>query len=143
MRSTTSGFAPSASNRIATGVSATSYSDTGLNASTTYYFRVTATNAGGESTPTSQASATTAGAGLACHVGYSVSSQWNNGFTGAVTIENTGSAAIKSWTLTWAWPGDQNLGLVHRRLRADPAGRSQSRRVDEYKSGLRADAYEP
>jgi hypothetical protein len=105
---TTSGFTPSASNRIASGVGTTAYSATGLNASTTYYYRVTAANAGGESVPTSQASATTSG-GFACHVTYSVTDQWNNGFTGAISIENTGSTKITSWTLTWTWPGNQDV----------------------------------
>jgi sugar lactone lactonase YvrE len=106
--STTSGFVPSASNRIAAGVSATSYSASGLSASTTYYFRVTAVNAGGESAATNQASAKTAGA-LSCHVSYSVTNQWNVGFQGAFSIKNTGSTAINSWTLTWTWPGNQAM----------------------------------
>jgi len=59
-RSTTSGFTPSSSNQIAIGVASTSYSDTGLAASTTFYYLVEATNdTGGTSTPTNQASATT------------------------------------------------------------------------------------
>ena len=44
---------------IATGVTATSYSDTGLSASTTYYYVVSAVNSAGESPNSSQASATT------------------------------------------------------------------------------------
>jgi hypothetical protein len=58
-RSTTSGFAPSSSNQIASGVSGTTYSDTGLAASTTYYYLAEAVNAGGTSVPSNQASATT------------------------------------------------------------------------------------
>jgi hypothetical protein len=104
--STTSGFTPSAANRIASGVASTTYSATGLSPSTAYYFRATAVNAGGESAATNQATATTA-PGFACHVGYSVTTQWNNGFTGALTIQNTGTAKINSWILTWAWPGNQ------------------------------------
>jgi len=57
--STVSGFTPSASNQIVSGVTATSYAATGLNASTKYYFRVTAVKAGGESAASNQASATT------------------------------------------------------------------------------------
>jgi hypothetical protein len=105
--SMTSGFTPSVSNRIASGVGSTSYSVTGLGASTTYYYRVTAVNANGESTPTSQATATTGAAGLSCHVTYSVTTQWNVGFGGAISIQNTGSKALTSWTLTWTWPGNQ------------------------------------
>ncbi len=58
-RSTTSGFTPSSGNQIASGVSGTSFSDTGLAASTTYFYLVEASNAGGTSAPSNQASATT------------------------------------------------------------------------------------
>jgi hypothetical protein len=58
-RSTTNGFTPSSSNQIASGVSATTFSDTGLAASTTYYYLVEGTNSGGTSAASNQASATT------------------------------------------------------------------------------------
>ncbi|MGC2420875.1 MAG: fibronectin type III domain-containing protein [Candidatus Acidiferrales bacterium] len=58
-RSTTSGFTPSAGNQIATGVTMTTYSDTGLAASTTYYYLVEAVDTGGTSAASNQASATT------------------------------------------------------------------------------------
>jgi hypothetical protein len=58
-RSTTSGFTPSSSNQIASGVSATTFSDTGLAASTIYYYLVEGTNSGGTSAASNQASATT------------------------------------------------------------------------------------
>ncbi len=58
-RSTTSGFTPSASNQIASGVSGTTFSNTGLAASTTFFYLVEATNSGGTSGPSNQASATT------------------------------------------------------------------------------------
>jgi hypothetical protein len=58
-RSTTSGFTPASSNQVASGVSSTSFSDTGLAASTTYYYLVEASNAGGTSAASNQASATT------------------------------------------------------------------------------------
>ena len=44
-RSTTNGFAPSSSNQIASVSSGTAYSDTGLSASTTYYYVVEAVDA--------------------------------------------------------------------------------------------------
>jgi cellulose 1,4-beta-cellobiosidase len=106
--STTSGFTPSAANRVAAGVTVTSYSHTGLSPSTTHYYLVTAQNSAGESAASNQASATTA-AGLSCHVTYSVTSQWNNGFGAALTIKNTGSTTISGWNLTWTWPGNQKI----------------------------------
>ncbi len=63
-------------------------------------------NAGGESAASNRASATTAAA-LSCHVNYNVTTQWNVGFEGALSIRNTGATAINFWTLTWAWPGNQ------------------------------------
>ncbi len=58
-RSTTSGFTPSSSNQIASGITGTSFSDTGLAASTTYFYLVEATDSAGTSGPSNQASATT------------------------------------------------------------------------------------
>ena len=46
-RGITSGFTPSSSNQIASGVTATSYSDTGLTPSTTYYYLVQPVNSQG------------------------------------------------------------------------------------------------
>jgi hypothetical protein len=56
-RSTTSGFTPGEANRIATlGADVQTYTDTGLTAGTTYYYRVAACNSAG-CTPSGQASA--------------------------------------------------------------------------------------
>ena len=57
--STTSGFTPSSSNLIASGVTGTTYSNTGLAASTTYYYKVEAVDADGSSSASTQASTTT------------------------------------------------------------------------------------
>jgi len=57
--STTSGFTPSASNLIASGLTDVSYSNTGLVASSTYYYVVEAVDADGASVPSTQVSATT------------------------------------------------------------------------------------
>ncbi len=66
-RSTTSGFTPSSSNRIATGVTDTSYSDTdGLVSGTTYYYIVRAVDAssGSEEGNTVERSGTPTGASV-------------------------------------------------------------------------------
>jgi hypothetical protein len=57
---------------IASGVNATSFSNTGLAASTTFFYLVTAVNANGESAPSNQASATTQAAGGGTSVGNTV-----------------------------------------------------------------------
>jgi hypothetical protein len=74
-RSTTSGFTPSGSNPVASGVSGTSFSDAGLAASTTYFYLIEAINSGGTSGPSNQATATT-----------------NAATTGAVQINSGGPA---------------------------------------------------
>jgi len=65
-RSTTNGFTPSSSNQIASGVTATTFSDTGLAASTTYYYLVEAVDSAGSSAASNQASATTSAASGPC-----------------------------------------------------------------------------
>ena len=57
--STSSGFTPSSSNLIASGVTGTTYTNTGLAASTTYYYKVEAVDTDGSSAASTQASATT------------------------------------------------------------------------------------
>jgi hypothetical protein len=58
-RSTTSGFTPSSSNQIASGVRTTTFSDTGLTGSTAYFYLVEEANSAGTSGPSNQATATT------------------------------------------------------------------------------------
>jgi len=65
-RSTTSGFTPSSSNQVASGVTTTSYADSGLTASTTYFYLAEAVNTGGTSAASNQASATTLAPGSVC-----------------------------------------------------------------------------
>ena len=62
-RSTTSGFTPGAGNLIANGVATASYTNTGLAASTTYYYKVEALDSYGSSPPSTQAQATTQASG--------------------------------------------------------------------------------
>jgi hypothetical protein len=49
-----------------------------------------------------------AGAATGCSVAYSVPSQWNTGFTVAITITNLGDP-ITSWSLGYAYGGNQQL----------------------------------
>ncbi|MBV9445997.1 MAG: PHB depolymerase family esterase [Streptosporangiaceae bacterium] len=44
-----------------------------------------------------------------CHVTYQTTSQWAGGFTASVTIGNTSSTALSSWTLAFTFPGDQHI----------------------------------
>lgn len=63
-RSTAAGVAITPANRVATSYPSIVFSDAGLTAATTYYYKVTATNAAGESVGSVEVSATTnAGAG--------------------------------------------------------------------------------
>jgi hypothetical protein len=66
--STTSGFTPSSSNLLSNTVTGTSYTNTGLAASTTYYYVVEATDADGTSAASAQASAPTQAAGSSTEV---------------------------------------------------------------------------
>jgi len=49
------------------------------------------------------------GGGGTCHVTYTKNSEWPGNFTAQVVIQNTGTAAITSWSLTFTFPGDQKV----------------------------------
>src|SRR5580698_7243682 len=44
-----------------------------------------------------------------CPVTYTVVGSWPGGFQGGISINNTGTTAINSWTLTWTFPGNQQI----------------------------------
>ena len=44
-----------------------------------------------------------------CKVSYVVQNQWQGGFTGNITITNTGGATINGWTLQFNFPGGQQV----------------------------------
>lgn len=46
---------------------------------------------------------------FACNVGYTITNQWQGGFGAALTINNTGTTAISSWTLTWSFANGQTI----------------------------------
>ena len=103
-------FLPAPANRIASGVVPSSYANTGLSPSTTYYYIVRAADSAGESGNSNRAHATTLSGGAGgCHITYVDQNDWGTGFTGAISIKNTGSAQINGWTLTWTWSGNQQI----------------------------------
>jgi O-glycosyl hydrolase/aryl-phospho-beta-D-glucosidase BglC (GH1 family) len=69
-RGTTSGFTPGSGNLVTSGLSGTTYSNTGLSASTTYYYVVEAVNSAGTSPASNQATAKTTAAGTISTTGY-------------------------------------------------------------------------
>ncbi|MDG4801377.1 cellulose binding domain-containing protein [Micromonospora sp. WMMD980] len=44
-----------------------------------------------------------------CRVTYRNQSEWQGGFVATVTVRNTGTAPIDGWTVTFAFPGDQQV----------------------------------
>jgi hypothetical protein len=51
-------------------------------------------------------------AGFACHIDYTVTSQWPGGFGASININNTGTTAISGWTLTWSFPNGQTISQL-------------------------------
>ncbi len=45
----------------------------------------------------------------ACTIGYTIGNQWQGGFGVAITIDNTGTTALTSWTLTWSFANGQTI----------------------------------
>ena len=88
-RSTTSGFAPSSSNQIASGLTSASYADSGLAASTTYYYKVEAADGDGSSAASAQGSGTT----LAASCGAVTAAP-----TGLTAAATSSSAIGLNWT---------------------------------------------
>ncbi len=58
-------------------------------------------------TPTQTATPTPSPA-ASCKVSYAVN-QWSGGFTANITITNTSTVTINGWTLTFAFPGNQQI----------------------------------
>jgi endoglucanase len=91
----------------------TSFTATGLTPATTYSFTIRARDAAGNTSAASgPVSVTTLPVGGgSCDVAYVIESQWPGGFTGKVTIKNTGAAPFNGWTLAFTFPAaGQSLG---------------------------------
>jgi mannan endo-1,4-beta-mannosidase len=92
----------------------TTFTDTGLAASTTYRYNVRARDAAQNVGPASGTVAVTTQSGGGgtgtCRVNYSASN-WggSNGFTGNVSITNTGTSAINGWTLAFSFASGQRV----------------------------------
>src|SRR5713101_3786568 len=105
-RSTTSGFTPSAANRIASGLTGTTFSDTVLNASTTYFYVVQAVNCAGTASST-QASATTP-----------------SSCTAGVPAPPTGltAMAVSSAQINLSWTASTTSGVTYSVFRSTTSG---------------------
>jgi chitodextrinase len=92
----------------------TTFTDTGLSASTRYTYTVAAYDrAGNVSAQSAGVTATTSpgggGGGGGCSAAYTVSNQWSTGFTANVTVTNTGTTPTAGWKVTWTWGGNQQV----------------------------------
>ncbi|MER6953179.1 MULTISPECIES: cellulase family glycosylhydrolase [unclassified Streptomyces] len=49
------------------------------------------------------------GTTASCTAAYAVSSDWGGGFNAEVKVTNTGTTALSSWKVIWAWSGAQQV----------------------------------
>ncbi|GAA3735059.1 glycoside hydrolase family 9 protein [Salinactinospora qingdaonensis] len=103
----------SSGDELVASPSGTSTTLSGLEPATEYTYYVVARDLAGN---TSEASATVSftteaqsGEGAVCAVDYSVANEWNSGFTGSVTVTNTGDTAIQDWELAFDFTAGQQL----------------------------------
>jgi beta-glucosidase len=92
---------------------AASYAATGLSPATRYEFSVVARDGAGNRSARSAALAVTTSAGGgtgtgSCRVSYSTS-DWSTGFTGSVSVTNTGTTAVNPWRLEWSFTVGQKI----------------------------------
>ncbi|MBO3749004.1 cellulose binding domain-containing protein [Streptosporangiaceae bacterium NEAU-GS5] len=96
------------------GTSATtSFTNTGLTANTTYRFQVRARDAAGNVSAvsnTAQITTQTGGTTGACSATPTVQTQWATGYViNPLTITNTSTSTISSWTVTFTLPAGHTL----------------------------------
>jgi chitodextrinase len=96
--------------------SGTTFTDTGLSASTQYTYTVAAYDAAGNVSAQSAGvtAKTSAGGGGSggCTATYAVTNQWGTGFTANVTVANSGTASTTGWKVAWSWGGNQQITNV-------------------------------
>ena len=73
---------------------------------------ITGTSGSTKATTTIALTVGTSGGGAKCEVDYTISPQNNTAFGAAITIKNTGSTALTSWTLTWAFANGQTVSSL-------------------------------
>jgi endoglucanase len=49
---------------------------------------------------------------VSCEAVYSLTNSWPGGFQAQVVLTNTGTSAISPWTLTWTFPGDEQISSM-------------------------------
>jgi chitodextrinase len=94
-----------------TSAAVTSYTDSGLTASTAYQYTVRAKDVAGNVSAASAALSVTTKPSTpagSCKVTYT-HNDWNTGFTTQVHLTNTGTAAINGWTLKFSFAGNQQV----------------------------------
>ncbi|MCG5219538.1 lytic polysaccharide monooxygenase [Streptosporangium soli] len=122
-----------AQDQLVSTVTGTSATLTGLTAQTAYSFYVVALDAAGNTSAASPAVSLTTGSGPVtgnCAVAYKVGTQWFGGFTGSVTITNTGTTAVSGWTLAFDWNDGQQLSQGWSATWAQTARRVTAKNVD-------------
>jgi hypothetical protein len=99
-------------------------------------------DAGGESMPSVQASATTqpGGGAISCHVTYVDQNDWGSGFTANLSITNSSGSAINSWTLAWTWSGNQQLSGSAWNANSKQVGETVTLTNESYNGSLAAGA---
>jgi hypothetical protein len=89
----------------------TTFTVTGLTPNTSYTFDVVAVSASGATSPPSPPVTVSTGqpAGATCRVAYTVPVDWGGGFGANIAITNTGTATVTNWSLSFTWPGNQQV----------------------------------
>lgn len=108
------GYDVSRDGTVVATVATTSYTDTGLDADSTYFYSVTASDAAGNTSAASSAlSVSTEDDAVtptgACTVAYAAPNAWNDGLTANVTVTNTSGAAISNWEVEFTLPAGQTI----------------------------------
>ena len=49
---------------------------------------------------------------VSCSAAYTLVNSWSGGFQGQIVLTNTGTNAISPWSLTWTFPGDEQISSM-------------------------------